>query len=236
MGTKGRSRRPPAPRGPLGQGPLSLETMAGCDGPPRSQITQERNGALSLAGQWQPGYRRAQCPGGVLSRDHRFSHQGETKQRRAGVLWVAVHVRHTVGPKNIAAPTCPGSDTATIRKTHRRPKKHSSPEVPRIGHSCYTRSENVGVLFADISSAVPADGWLHLNAGLSYQGGSKANRRTTASSALARARRRRTARQHFPHGCPCLSPRLPPGRTSGKSSACATASRAAPRHRTRPPE
>ena len=46
-----RSRRPPAPQGSLGQGPLSLETMAGYAGPPRSQITQERDGALSLAGQ-----------------------------------------------------------------------------------------------------------------------------------------------------------------------------------------
>ena len=39
------------------------------------------------------------------------------------------------------------------------------------------RAENVGVLFADIGSAVPADGWLHLNAGIPCQDGSKANRR-----------------------------------------------------------
>ena len=39
------------------------------------------------------------------------------------------------------------------------------------------RAENVGVLFADIGSAVPADGWLHLNAGLPCQDGSKSNRR-----------------------------------------------------------
>ena len=39
------------------------------------------------------------------------------------------------------------------------------------------RAENVGVLEADIGSAVPADGWLHLNAGLPCQDGSKANRR-----------------------------------------------------------
>ena len=36
---------------------------------------------------------------------------------------------------------------------------------------------NVGVLEADIGLAVPADGWLHLNAGLPCQDGSKANRR-----------------------------------------------------------
>ena len=39
------------------------------------------------------------------------------------------------------------------------------------------RAENVGVLEADIGSAVHADGWLHLNAGLPCQDGSKANRR-----------------------------------------------------------
>ena len=39
------------------------------------------------------------------------------------------------------------------------------------------RAENVGVLEADIGSAVPADSWLHLNAGLPCQDGSKANRR-----------------------------------------------------------
>ena len=39
------------------------------------------------------------------------------------------------------------------------------------------RAENVGVLMADIGSAVPADDWLHLNAGLPCQDGSKANRR-----------------------------------------------------------
>ena len=39
------------------------------------------------------------------------------------------------------------------------------------------RAENVGVLEADIGSVVPADGWLHLNAGLPCQDGSKANRR-----------------------------------------------------------
>ena len=39
------------------------------------------------------------------------------------------------------------------------------------------RAGNVGVLEADIGSAVPADGWLHLNAGLPCQDGSKANRR-----------------------------------------------------------
>ena len=39
------------------------------------------------------------------------------------------------------------------------------------------RAKNVGVLEADIGSAVPADGWLHLNAGLPCQDGSKANRR-----------------------------------------------------------
>ena len=55
-------------------------------------------------------------------------------------------------------------------------------------------AEMVGVLFADIGSAVPADGWLHLNAGC---GASLPRRQqgkpTTASSALARARR------HLPH-------------------------------------
>ena len=39
------------------------------------------------------------------------------------------------------------------------------------------RAEKVGVLEAGIGSAVPAGGWLHLNAGLPYQDGSKANRR-----------------------------------------------------------
>ena len=39
------------------------------------------------------------------------------------------------------------------------------------------RAGNVGVLEADIGSAVPADDWLHLNAGLPCQDGSKANRR-----------------------------------------------------------
>ena len=40
------------------------------------------------------------------------------------------------------------------------------------------RAGNVGVLEADIGSAVPADdGWLHLNAGLPWQDSSKANRR-----------------------------------------------------------
>ena len=41
------------------------------------------------------------------------------------------------------------------------------------------RAKKVGVLEADIGSAVPADGWLHLNAGLriSCQDVSKANRR-----------------------------------------------------------
>ena len=39
------------------------------------------------------------------------------------------------------------------------------------------RAGNVGVLEADISSAVTADGWLHLNTGLPWQDGSKANRR-----------------------------------------------------------
>ena len=39
------------------------------------------------------------------------------------------------------------------------------------------RAGNVGVLFADIGSAVHADGWLHLNAGLPCQDDSKANRR-----------------------------------------------------------
>ena len=39
------------------------------------------------------------------------------------------------------------------------------------------RAENVGVLEANIGSAMPADGWLHLNAGLPCQDGSKANRR-----------------------------------------------------------
>ena len=34
------------------------------------------------------------------------------------------------------------------------------------------RAENVRVLEADIGSAVPADGWLHLNAGLPCQDGS----------------------------------------------------------------
>ena len=38
-----------------------------------------------------------------MFRDRRFSHQGETKPRYAGVLWVAVHLRQTVGPKSIAA-------------------------------------------------------------------------------------------------------------------------------------
>ena len=39
------------------------------------------------------------------------------------------------------------------------------------------RAGNVGVLEADIGSAVPADGWLQLNAGLPCQDGSKADRR-----------------------------------------------------------
>ena len=40
------------------------------------------------------------------------------------------------------------------------------------------RGGNVRMLEADIGSAVPAGGWLHLNAGrLPYQDGSKANRR-----------------------------------------------------------
>ena len=53
-------------------------------------------------------------PRGVLGRDHRFSHQGETKHRCAGVLWAAVQLRQTVGPKIIAAPKCPGLGTAAI--------------------------------------------------------------------------------------------------------------------------
>ena len=44
-----------------------------------------------------------------------FPHQGDKRHRCAGVLWVAVHLRHTAGPKSIAAPKCPGSDTAAIR-------------------------------------------------------------------------------------------------------------------------
>ena len=51
------------------------------------------------------------------------------------------------------------------------------------------RAGNIGVLEADIGSAVPANGWLHLNAGLPYQDGSKANRRRDPARLRTRARR-----------------------------------------------
>ena len=50
------------------------------------------------------------------------------------------------------------------------------------------RAENVGVLEADIGSAVPADGWLHLNAGL----GAGASSSCTAGASASRARTRPT--------------------------------------------
>ena len=53
--------------------------------------------------------------GGVVQGPQFFSHQGDKRHRCAGVLWVEVHLRHTVGPKSTAAPKW----------------------LPRIGHSCY---------------------------------------------------------------------------------------------------
>ena len=50
-----------------------------------------------------------------------FTTKERTKQRCAGVLWVAVHLRHTVGPTSIAAPECPRSDTASICAARPRP-------------------------------------------------------------------------------------------------------------------
>ena len=44
-----------------------------------------------------------------------FTTKERTKLRCAGVLCAAVHLRHTVGPKSLAAPKCPGAGTAAIR-------------------------------------------------------------------------------------------------------------------------
>ena len=52
-------------------------------------------------------------PRGV-GRDHRFFTQGDKRHR------------------------CVCGVGSTASKAHRRPKNHSSPEVPRIVHSCYT--------------------------------------------------------------------------------------------------
>ena len=42
-------------------------------------------------------------------------------------------------PRRDKAAVCGSTVGSSALKTHRRPrKKHSSPEVPRIGHSCYT--------------------------------------------------------------------------------------------------
>ena len=40
------------------------------------------------------------------------------RHRCAGVLWGAVHLRHTVGPKSIAAPKCPEAGTAAIGSSY----------------------------------------------------------------------------------------------------------------------
>ena len=41
-------------------------------------------------------------------------------------------------PRRDKTSVCGCTVGSSAFKTHRRPKKHSSPEVPRIGHSCYT--------------------------------------------------------------------------------------------------
>ena len=41
-------------------------------------------------------------------------------------------------PRRQKTSVCECTVGSSAFKTHRRPKKHSSPEVPRIGHSCYT--------------------------------------------------------------------------------------------------
>ena len=40
-------------------------------------------------------------------------------------------------PRRDKTAVCGCTVGSSAFKTHRRPKKHSSPEVPRIGHSCY---------------------------------------------------------------------------------------------------
>ena len=68
-----------------------------------------------------------QCPAGVLCRDHRF-----------------------FTPRRQKTSVCGCSVGSSAYKTHRRPKKHSSPEVPRIGHSCYTCTSQPGRVYAKI--------------------------------------------------------------------------------------
>ena len=53
------------------------------------------------------------------------------------------------------------------------------------------RAENIGALEADIGLAVPAaDAWVHVNAGLPCQDGSKANRRRKPAQLRGRANTR----------------------------------------------
>ena len=72
-----------------------------------------------------------------------------------------------------------GCDVVRLRDWELRMRKVARSFFPEEGlvRDMEIRAENVGVPEADICSVVPADGWLHLNAGLPCQDGSKANRR-----------------------------------------------------------
>ena len=104
-----------------------------------------------------------------------WSRFGETRSyaqvRRGVVLWWGVH--------DAAFTRVGGCDVVGLCDWELRMRKVARSFFPEEGvvRDMDIRTENVGVLEADIGSAVPAGGWLHLKAGLPCQDGSKANRR-----------------------------------------------------------
>ena len=61
------------------------------------------------------------------------------------MLWEAVHLRHTVDPKSIAAPKCPGSGTAAIAAANAR---------AAAMESCTSEAERMAVRLVEAKDGV----------------------------------------------------------------------------------